>query len=684
MTVHKSRANLLLIPFCLFLLIFVISSRLIAAEAASGNEFFVTSDGQDTNPGTKEQPWRTITHANKTLQPGDTLYIRAGTYNEVIEPFRSGEPGKPITYTNYADEEVVIRGQPGEEHIVVIGWSINGPWGPDSYIIVDGLTLSYGHNISNKRFEWVFIYGAGSQYNVIRNCTIVREGDPLQLYQDGYREWGVVLDAAKHNLIENNTITGVNMGVHIKKAAQYNIIRGNTISATVQSAIVIASSKGVMQGNLIEGNILERSAIEDGIQFMQNYDAADPTTDISNLGTIIRNNIIRYNAENAIDLKGAAHVVIEGNIVYGTIGDNDGSSDGNDRNTLATIMRGNFASARDVIIRGNIFYDNSSGVKLYEGFKLYNNTIAANNRDYTGLNSDYSTKSWPIFWGLRQVGDRIAILNNIIIGHNIVEVLIKHASYDQSALNHNLYFNTDGPFFAVSRSNNEWDKLSFDEWQAHLQSANFILGKDEGSIVADPMFVNAPTRPIGEHSQFDFHLQAESPAIDAGGPLTWVKGSGSGIRITLDDAGYFSDGFGVTRGDLLQIGKNEPVRITAIDYGSNIITVERAIFWTDGMSVSLVFHGESPDIGANEFTGTKPPMFVDVPRDHLYYDEIKTLFIAGYTAGCNQEPLMFCPDEAMTRAESTVFVERGLWGTEYFPSDPTTQLFADLPLESWV
>lgn len=416
---------------------------------------------------------------------------------------------------------------------------------------------------------------------------------------------------------------------------------------------------------------------------MQNFDAPDTTTDISNLGTIIRNNIIRYNAENAIDLKGAAHVVIEGNVIYGTVGDNNGSNNGNDRNTLATIMRGSRASTRDVIIRRNIIYDNSSGLKLYDGFKLYNNTIAANNRDYTGSNSDYSTKSEPQFWGLRQFGDRIAIQNNIIIGHNIVEVVIRHASSGQSALNHNLYFNNDGPFFAVQSSKNEWHKLSFDEWKAHLQSADFIFGKDEESIVADPMFVNAPSSPIGEHSKFDFRLQAESPAIDAGGPLTWVKGSGSGISITVDDAGYFFDGYGITEGDLIQIGTNEQVRITAINYGRNIITVERVISWGDRMGVNLIFHGESADIGATEFTGTKPTMFVDVALDHPYYDEIKALFLAGYTAGCNKEPLKFCPDKAMTRAESAVFVERGLWGKGYLPSNPATQLFADLPLESW-
>ena len=41
--------------------------------------YYVTPDGDDANPGTESQPWRTIQKAADTLVAGDTVYIRAGT-----------------------------------------------------------------------------------------------------------------------------------------------------------------------------------------------------------------------------------------------------------------------------------------------------------------------------------------------------------------------------------------------------------------------------------------------------------------------------------------------------------------------------------------------------------------------------------------------------------------------------
>jgi hypothetical protein len=77
------------------------------------------------------------------------------------------------------------------------------------------------------------------------------------------------------------------------------------------------------------------------------------------------------------------------------------------------------------------------------------------------------------------------------------------------------------------------------------------------------------------------------------------------------------------------------------------------------------------------------PTFADVPFAHPYHDDIEALYLAGYTAGCNTNPLRYCPDAAMSRAESAVFVERGIHTATYDPPPPTSQVFADLPLDSW-
>jgi hypothetical protein len=77
------------------------------------------------------------------------------------------------------------------------------------------------------------------------------------------------------------------------------------------------------------------------------------------------------------------------------------------------------------------------------------------------------------------------------------------------------------------------------------------------------------------------------------------------------------------------------------------------------------------------------PTFADVPFTHAYHDEIEALYQAGYTAGCGANPLRYCPEQTMNRAESAVFVERGIHRATYDPPVPATQVFADLVLDSW-
>ena len=55
----------------------------------------------------------------------------------------------------------------------------------------------------------------------------------------------------------------------------------------------------------------------------------------------------------------------------------------------------------------------------------------------------------------------------------------------------------------------------------------------------------------------------------------------------------------------------------------------------------------------------------------------------GFTAGCNTDPLMFCPWQGNTRAEASVFFLRMLNGNTYIPPEPTTPIFDDVPLGEW-
>jgi hypothetical protein len=75
--------------------------------------------------------------------------------------------------------------------------------------------------------------------------------------------------------------------------------------------------------------------------------------------------------------------------------------------------------------------------------------------------------------------------------------------------------------------------------------------------------------------------------------------------------------------------------------------------------------------------------FVDVPPENPYFDYIEYLYQEGYTAGCSQDPLMYCPEDELTRAQSSVFILRGSRGVDFIPVQPIQQFFGDVGLNAW-
>ncbi len=139
----------------------------------------------------------------------------------------------------------------------------------------------------------------------------------------------------------------------------------------------------------------------------------------------------------------------------------------------------------------------------------------------------------------------------------------------------------------------------------------------------DPLFVDvvSPVDPLNAALP-DFHLQATSPAVDTGIHLTFVKNSGNGTALTVDDAGYFSDGFGIVDADWIKIGNTDPVEIDSIAYDTNIINIGQSRSWSKGDPVYLyknsagtvVYEGAAPDVGAFEYKPTTVtlPFFLPV------------------------------------------------------------------------
>ncbi len=541
------------------------------ATAASG--------GDDSNPGTVLEPWLTFAHADTQISAGDTVRIRGGTYDQRMLPSFSGSSGALVTYTNHESEEVIVRGVMGQEEIVRLH--------SRAYYVIDGIKFTHIDNITGTTFGWIEMAFSGCHHNVIRNCTLERLGDPATLFAAGYREYGIEVTNADDNAIEDCHIRGLYMGAVITNAPERLKITGNTITETIESCLVIQKpTVATILGILVENNVLERSWKGDGLQF-------ENSVDDYIRGVIVRGNTIRRNAENAIDLKGTRYILIEGNLIYGSIGSDEGPRYGWNRNGGSAIHRGSGAVSYDGIVRGNVVYDNFAGMCSYEGYRVYNNTFVSNNRDYTGPDSHAAGAVWQ---GIRQHSTDIKILNNIFVGHYTHEVTLNMGV--STYIDYNLYYNSDGELFE-DRSVPE--DLAWAAWRTRLQAEANVTGEDEHSVIGDPLFTVAPEHPqwnVTEYTKADFRLRPNSPAIDAGIHLTRCNGGGTGTAITVDDASFFCDGHDIADGDDIIVGTDE-VTITDVDYSTNIITVNTSITWNDN-DVIVLDTDNAANIGALE------------------------------------------------------------------------------------
>ena len=66
--------------------------------------------GNDSQDGSERMAWKTLRHALRQLQPGQTLYLRGGVYYERPILTKSGLPDQPITIANYPGELPIIDG----------------------------------------------------------------------------------------------------------------------------------------------------------------------------------------------------------------------------------------------------------------------------------------------------------------------------------------------------------------------------------------------------------------------------------------------------------------------------------------------------------------------------------------------------------------------------------------------
>src|SRR4051794_11053739 len=81
---------------------FVLLIVLAAGSCVRAAEFYVATTGDDANAGTIEKPFATVQRAQQSANPGDTVFIRGGTY--VMQEAQIAKRERAWAHVTYLDK----------------------------------------------------------------------------------------------------------------------------------------------------------------------------------------------------------------------------------------------------------------------------------------------------------------------------------------------------------------------------------------------------------------------------------------------------------------------------------------------------------------------------------------------------------------------------------------------------
>lgn len=134
-----------------------------------------------------------------------------------------------------------------------------------------------------------------------------------------------------------------------------------------------------------------------------------------------------------------------------------------------------------------------------------------------------------------------------------------------------------------------------------------------------------------------------------------------------------------------QVGGGTGVEIGTTAHIEGTILAAKAIHFRTGASLNgRALAQTAVTLEQNTLTISPSPIFVDVPFGHWANSYIETIYRNGLTGGCNPDPLSFCPDLFVNRAEIAVFILHGMNPSSYVPPAVGASTgFTDVPITHW-
>jgi hypothetical protein len=256
---------------------------LVLPSLSQATTYYVAPSGGGSCSTNRNAPQGGVSQGVGCLSPGDTLYLRAGTYTETLDngvtvTFPQGTSTNPITIAGDPGDparSAIIRSPNGVSWVIGINnFGDCTPSCPNFWLVFDNLTLDGGYFTGNNSGAGVM--GLSGSHITVKNSTLknttgngIISGGSYNTYSNlDVSEVGHVSGhgyylPGDHNIIENNTIHdsdryGIQIfDSHEAGRSHDNIIRNNKIwnvNRVAYWAIVMSNANNLAYNNIIWNN----------------------------------------------------------------------------------------------------------------------------------------------------------------------------------------------------------------------------------------------------------------------------------------------------------------------------------------------------------------------------------------------------------------------------------------------
>jgi Periplasmic copper-binding protein (NosD) len=474
------KVNVKVLPLLVLLVCFS------GAFAQPNSSFYVSTTGDDSNPGTEAAPWHSVQHAADNVRAGGTVDVRGGIYEELVSIHASG---------NASDGYITFRSYPGEIAILDAGrFTPTGRTGiltihNQSYVRIEGFEIRNFRTAEHRLAPLgIDVSGAGSHIELLKNNVhhIEQTFNGRDAPGRGGNGFGIAVYGTDAKTPITDLIIDGNEVHHLKTGSSESlVVNGNVTNFRITHNVV-------HDNNNIGIDVI-------GFERTAPNSVVDQARDGIVSGNLVYNITSRGNpaygndqSSDGIYVDGGTRVVIEQNVIHDVDFGIELASEHQNRATSYIVARNNL-----------IYHCNTAGVSIggyapergrTDHCTVVNNTLYDN--DTAGTGSGEFQMQWNMAADIFE--------NNIVYAGPRCLLALNKSQIDKArppnTIDHNLYYCVSGA------QTSKWTRASttVSGFDKYVQST----GNDHNSSFSDPLFID-PTKK-------NFHLGSGSPAIAVG------------------------------------------------------------------------------------------------------------------------------------------------------------------------